>query len=104
MEEVQVLQALLELANEARRASLQSVHAAVVVGRNALRDVEEALGIGVAVERAVSATWRTLGRENVSVVVTADHGQAFYEKGFLGHAQDVDEDDGVGLVSQKRIS
>jgi hypothetical protein len=47
------------------------------------------------VDRAVEElidTWRTHleGRDH-AILVTADHGQAFYEKGFLGHGQALDD-------------
>jgi hypothetical protein len=50
-----------------------------------------AANVDRAVEELIDA-WRTqLGGRDHAILVTADHGQAFYEKGFLGHGQAVDD-------------
>jgi len=47
------------------------------------------------VDRAVEeliAAWRAaLGGADHAIVITADHGQAFYENGYLGHGESLDE-------------
>ena len=42
------------------------------------------------VERIVEAWWRAVGKENAGILLTADHGQSFYENGVLGHGQFLD--------------
>jgi hypothetical protein len=50
-----------------------------------------AANVDRAVEELIDA-WRTqLGGRDHAILVTADHGQAFYEKGFLGHGQAIDD-------------
>ena len=50
-----------------------------------------AANVDRAVERLVEAWWSTLGAGNSAIVITADHGQSFYENGFLGHGQGLGE-------------
>jgi hypothetical protein len=42
------------------------------------------------VERITESWWSRLGRDT-AILVTADHGQSFYENGVLGHGQFLDE-------------
>lgn len=50
-----------------------------------------AANVDHAVEALVEAWWVHLGSRRSVILVTADHGQSFYETGFLGHGQALDE-------------
>jgi hypothetical protein len=57
-----------------------------------------AANVDRAVEQVVHAWWRRMG-ENSAILITADHGQTFYEDGALGHGQSLDEaETGVPLI------
>ena len=49
-----------------------------------------AANVDRAVERLVTAWWARMGPDS-AVLVTADHGQSFYENGVLGHGQFLDD-------------
>ena len=48
-----------------------------------------AANVDRAVERLVEAWWTRVGRDG-GILITADHGQSFYENGVLGHGQFLD--------------
>lgn len=52
--------------------------------------INAAAGVDRAIERVVEAWWERVGKQNGAILITADHGQAFYEEGFLGHGADLD--------------
>jgi hypothetical protein len=49
-----------------------------------------AAGVDRAVEELVQSWRQLLGDAEHAIIVTADHGQAFYESGFLGHGRALD--------------
>jgi len=51
-----------------------------------------AANVDRAAERLVAAFRRAIGDEDHVILVTADHGQAFYEEGVLGHGHALDRD------------
>ncbi len=51
---------------------------------NAAANVDRAIG------QLLESVDKALGTDAYAVVVTADHGEAFYEEGFLGHGQTLD--------------
>jgi len=51
---------------------------------NAVANVDRAIG------RLLESLDKALGADAYALVVTGDHGEAFYEEGFLGHGQTLD--------------
>jgi arylsulfatase A-like enzyme len=51
-----------------------------------------AANVDLASKQVVEAFRRAIGSDEHIILVTADHGQAFYEKGALGHGHELDRD------------